>query len=127
MKAQSRVRSIKETPSLTKIVITIVNGVPNLPPSTSTKTGGQIMWTCNPDEAGTLTLSFDPFHTIFAQGTASDSCPTLQFGPYIVLVEPPRPGSDPKDFHYHIGWTDSQGNYRGIDPVIIVDPTNNMP
>ena len=131
MKTQATVHSIKRNAADTAYSLTITidnNGVPKLPPgkdNTNVVTGDQITWTCTPAFAGTLTLSFDPFHAVALQATASTPNSTITLGPYTVMAEQPPKGQQGKQFHYHMSWSDAVHGTHGHDPVIIVDPTTN--
>jgi hypothetical protein len=130
MNAQAKVPDV--TPLAIEIEITIdSNNKPavNVEHTTVVK-AGFIMWTCKPKKAGRITLSFDPFHSVFVEGTTVDCKQTLQFGPYKVQITPPSPSSalhKHNEYPYHIGWTEAGcTEEKFLDPVIIVDPTSSM-
>lgn len=127
MKEQATANAIPITP-LThvthEIKVTINNAtIPKIEPEEiCVRRGDFVRWKCELNAPGHLFISFDPFHSVYAEGCVSAKGEPLQFGCYQIAIDPGTTGS--RKHPYRVGWTPTGKETIYVDPVIIVDPTN---
>jgi hypothetical protein len=82
--------------------------------------GDFVQWTCKWNAIGRMSISFDPFHSVYAEAYIVAKEQTMVFGPYQIAIDPVARVRHP----YHLSWMSAEGTTKYVDPVIIVDPTN---